>query len=214
VATIPSPKDPASEVAVAILLWCPPHKRNGSGLGPELLKDTWVLYKAGVLNAIRGYGISAFSRISDIYEGNVQRMFKESLVPRGFKPEECGFVQMTALNFDPELEAIVKGQGYARQLLQWRVEKHWEECKDLKSGTDGKMTPVILDTSTEQGVRAYRQLGFESVNQHILDTKVDKNGFKLSKGLSKQEKEEIAAEARKESILRVMIKMPPNASSS
>lgn len=209
IVTIPSPEDPSSELVGAILLWCPPYKRNASTFGLQFIKDLWILYKAGVVSAFRGYGIGGFQRVTDVFEENVNRMFKESLGPRGFKAEECGFVQMTAVNTDPEFDAVLKGKGFARQLLQWRIDRHWEECKDPKFGTNSKITPVILDTTTKQGINAYERLGFELINQYVPDTGTDKNGYRLKKDLSKDEKARLAAEAKEHCIMRIMIKMPP-----
>ncbi|KIW04483.1 uncharacterized protein PV09_04242 [Verruconis gallopava] len=209
VATIPSPKNPDDELVAAVLLWCPPFKRNASSFGLQFIKDLWTLYKADMFAVLRGYGISGFRRITDVFEENVQRMFKESLAPLGFKPEECGFVQMIAVNTDPEFDAELKGKGFARQLLQWRIDHHWKECKNVKTGTGGKMTPVILDTTTEQGITAYKRLRFELVNQYIPNTGTDKNGYKLDKNLDPEEKRRLAEEAMENCVMSIMVKMPP-----
>jgi hypothetical protein len=95
-------------------------------------------------------------------------------------------------------------------LFQWRMERHWAECKDLKAGTGGKVTPVILDTTTDQGIRSYESLGFEVVNRHVLDTGTDADGFKLKKGLSKEERRRLAAEAREKCVMTIMFKMHPD----
>lgn len=208
VATIPSPEDPNAELVAAILLWCPPYKRNAGTLGLQMIKEIWIMYQAGILSALRAYGIGGFMRISDVFEANLHRMFKEVLEPRGSKFEECGFVQMVAMNTDPQFDDALKGRGYARQLLQWRVDRHWEECKDPKTGTSGKITPVILDTTTDQGINAYKKLGFEVVNHKALDTGTDKNGFTIAKSLPKEERDRLTAEAKKHCVSTVMIKMP------
>lgn len=209
IATIPSPKDQSSELVAAILLFCPPYKRNASSFGVAFLKDLWIFYKANVLAVVKSYGIAGFQRITDVFEANVQRMFKESLTPLGFKPEECGFVQMIAMNTDPNFDEVLVGKGYARQLLQWRMDKHWADCRDVKTGTGGKLTPVILDTTTDQGIKSYEKLGFKLVNSFKPDTGTDKDGYELRKDLSKEEKQRLVAEAKETCVSSIMIKMPP-----
>ena len=164
------------------------------------------MYKAGILAALRAYGISGFMRVSDVYEAAVHRMFKEMLDPRGYRAEECGFVQMLAVNTDPAFDGALKGKGHARQLLQWRIDKHWKECSDLNGPTNGKVTPVILDTTTAQGIEAYKRLGFELISQQVIETGTDKDGFKFKRNLSKEEKDNLMAEARTHCVSSVMIK--------
>jgi GNAT superfamily N-acetyltransferase len=161
---------------------------------------------------LRGYGFRGFQRVTDVFEVNVARMFTEALGPRGYKAEECGFVQMVAVNTDPAFDDALKGKGFARELLRWRMERHWEECRDLKTGTKGRLTPVILDTTTEQGVRSYERLGFEVVGRFVPETGTDKDGYKISKKLGKDERVRLSKEAKEHTVMKVMIKMPPDIS--
>jgi hypothetical protein len=209
IVTIPSPAAPDIELVAAILLWCPPYKRNATAFGIQMIKETRILYNAGIISSVLvGYGIGGFHRVTDIYEACIHKMFKKALDRRGSKFEECGFVQMLAMNTEPEYDHVLKGKGLARQLLQWRIDRHWEECKDPATGTGGKLTPVILDTTTDQGIEAYKKLGFELGEQYHFDTGTDKDGFKLAKDMSKEERARLAAEAKERCFTAVMLKMP------
>jgi hypothetical protein len=82
----------------------------------------------------------------------------------------------------------------------------------LKTGTKGRLTPVILDTTTEQGVRSYERLGFEVVGRFVPETGTDKDGYKISKKLGKDERVRLSKEAKEHTVMKVMIKMPPDIS--
>jgi GNAT superfamily N-acetyltransferase len=185
---VPRSDNDLSEDYGAILLWLPPGKQGGSAF-----EELPLLYRSGFLKLTLPwhYGPGAVHRIDSVYEANVHSMFDATLKPRGIKEKECGFVQMLAVN--PKRA----GKGYASKLLQWRIDKHFEEFPDR---------PVILDTSTEQGVRTYERMGFELLDQKSVETNTDADGIRLSKGASDIEKEE----ARKICVQRVMLKMPPN----
>lgn len=78
-------------------------------------------------------------------------------------------------------------------MLEWAVERHrlsWP-------GVD-----VVLDTSTEEGVRSYRKLGFEVVGEKRVDTGTDRCGFWRREGLGEGEREE----ARNVCVQWVMVK--------
>lgn len=87
------------------------------------------------------------------------------------------------------------GNGYASTLLKWKCEQHFEEFRGV---------PVILDTTTEQGIRAYVRLGFEVLEERHVATGTDARGIALKKDAEDSVKEEAA----KICIQRVMMKMP------
>ena len=131
----------------------------------------------------------AARRIDDVFEANVKTMFKESLTPRGINDHDCGFVQMLAAN------PAYAGKAYASSLLKYQMEQHFLQIRD---------TPVVLDTTTEQGIKAYTRLGFELLAEKPVNTGTDAKGFRL-----KANADEAAREAaRKICVQRVMIKMP------
>ncbi|KAF2435973.1 hypothetical protein EJ08DRAFT_655677 [Tothia fuscella] len=171
----------------AILLWLPPGKQGGS-----IFTELPLLYQSGFLNLTLPwkYGPGAFHRTDSVYETNVREMFDATLKPRGFNPRECGFVQMLAAN------PVYAGKGYASKLLAWRIAKHFEEFPTV---------PVILDTSTEQGVRTYERMGFDLLDERNVDTGTDALGIKLAKGVD----ESVREEGRRTCVQRVMLRMPP-----
>jgi GNAT superfamily N-acetyltransferase len=184
---VPHSDDDSSEDYGAIILWLPPGKQGGS-----ILTELPLLYRAGFLNLTFPwrYGPGAFHRIEGIYEANIRAMFESTLTPRHIDPKACGFVQMVAAN--PKYA----GNGYASKLMQWRIEAHLREFPDR---------PVILDTSTEQGVRTYVKMGFELLDQMSVETGTDALGIKLKKHADDGVKEE----ARRICVQRVMLKIPP-----
>jgi GNAT superfamily N-acetyltransferase len=167
----------------AILLWLPPKKRVT--LPGSILK----LYTAGYFGAAKRYGLKSLYRVEGVFEGNVKAMFDDKVKSRGFDPADCGFVQLVAAN--PKFQ----GKGYANSLLKWQCERHFEEFKGV---------PVILDTTTERGIRSYVRLGFELLDQRKVTTGTDARGIKLKKDAE----ESIKQEADRICIQRVMIKMP------
>ena len=66
-------------------------------------------------------------------------------------------------------------------------------------------TPVWLDTSIDEGVRAYQAIGFQILGECEVDTGADAEGIKLRRGAS----EEMKKKARKRSRQWVMLRMPP-----
>lgn len=168
----------------AILLWLPPKRRFALPASVPKLATT------GFLRALTGYGLRCIYRIQVIFEGNVEQMFDATVKTKsGFYPADCGFVQMVAIN--PKFA----GKGYASALLKWKCEQHFQEFKGV---------PVILDTTTEQGIRAYERLGFELLDERKVITGTDANGFPLKEDAEESVKEEAARIC----IQRVMIKIP------
>ncbi|OAL39051.1 hypothetical protein AYO20_01802 [Fonsecaea nubica] len=171
----------------AILLWLPPHKR----MGPFELGKLWQSGFLGLMLPWH-YGPRGFYRIEFIFEENIRKMWTRTLPelqPRGFKEEECAFVQMIASN--PKYA----GKRYASALLRHQVEQHFAEFPDR---------PVILDTTTTQAIRAYERLGFKLLAETPVDTGTDATGMKLKSNAS----EEIRKEAKEVCIQRVMARVP------
>ncbi|QDS72787.1 hypothetical protein FKW77_005727 [Venturia effusa] len=168
----------------AIILWLPPKKRiKLPGSIPKLLTS-------GFVGAMIGYGLKSIYRVQAIFENNVEQMFNAHVKARsGFQPADCGFVQMLASN--PKFV----GRGYASALLDWKCEKHFEEFEGV---------PVILDTTTEQGIRAYFRLGFEVLEERPVATGTDARGITLKRDADESVKEEAA----KMCVQRVMMKIP------
>jgi GNAT superfamily N-acetyltransferase len=175
--------EPKTDDIGAILLWLPPKKRV------SLPRSIPKIYASGFLGALKSYGLNSLWRILGVFEANVEKMLNAQVKPRGFQPSECGFVQMLASN--PKYA----GKGYASALLKWQLQRHFEEFEGV---------PVILDTSTEQGVRAYLKLGFELLDQRKVATGTDARGIALKRDTEDSVKEE----ATKVCAQRVMIKMP------
>ena len=162
----------------AILLWLPPRKRLTIG-------KVSVLYRSGFLAAMRAYGVAGIHRVNFVFENNVARMFTEAKVDE----HECGFVQMTAVN--PEYG----GKGYASKLLEWKLRQHEIEHPG---------GAVVLDTTTEQGVRAYSRIGFKEIGKISVNTGTNAEGMKLPDGASKETK----AQSENACVQRVMIYRP------
>jgi len=173
-----------------ILLWNPPHKRL-----PTFPFDVPLLYKSGFLSLLSpaAYGPLGYHRISTVFEANIHSLLSTALPRYGIETEaDCGFVQMVAIN------PSFAGRRYARMLLQWRMEAHWEECGASRA-------PVILDTTTEEAVEVYEGLGFQVAGEKDVETGTDKMGIK-KQSLMEQER----VEARRRCRQRVMIALPPS----
>jgi GNAT superfamily N-acetyltransferase len=173
----------------AILMWFPPDVRPST--------SPLNLYRTGFLSLMLpwNYGLTGLYRVDMVFEANVKKMWEKTLPelsPKGLKEHECAFVQMLASN--PKFA----GKGYASALLKWGIEQHFLEFPDR---------PVILDTTTTQGIRAYERLGFKLLAETPVDTGTDKGGIKLKNGAS----EEVRKEAREICVQRVMAKLPESA---
>lgn len=94
-----------------------------------------------------------------------------------------------------------EGKAPARRLLDWAIERWWEK----ERGTGGRATPVWLDTSIDEGVRAYEEIRFEVLGECAVDTGADAEGIKLGSGAD----EEVREKARKRSRQWVMLRLPP-----
>jgi len=162
-----------------ILLWMPPSKRL-SGLG--LL----TLWQSGFFGLVApwNYGLTGLYRIEAVFEANTHAMFAKTLPEN---QRDCALVQMIAIN--PKYA----GKGYASALLKYRIEQHFKELPDR---------PVILDTSTVYGVRAYEKLGFKLLAQMPVDTGTDATGIKLKANPDS----EIVRLAKETCIQRVLVR--------
>jgi len=167
-----------------ILLWLPPEKRLG---GLDLL----TLWRSGFLALIApwNYGLTGLHRIQNVFEANVHAMFARTLPDLGVKERDCAFVQMLAIN--PKYA----GKGYASALLKYRVEQHFQQFPDR---------PVILDSTTVYGVRAYERLGFKLLAQTPVDTGTDAGGIKLKPNPDP----EVVRLAKETCIQRVLARLP------
>ncbi|OAP64432.1 hypothetical protein AYL99_00404 [Fonsecaea erecta] len=170
----------------AILLWLAPKKRMGTF-------DLLGLWQSGLLGMMLPwhYGVTGFYRIEFVFEENIRKMWARTLPdlpPRGFQEGDCAFVQMIASN--PQYA----GKGYASALMAYQIEQHFAAFPN---------TPVLLDTTTHQAIRAYERLGFKLLAEVPVDTGTDARGIKLKADAS----EEIRKEAKEVCIQRVMAKL-------
>lgn len=94
-----------------------------------------------------------------------------------------------------------KGKAPARRLLNWAIRRWWEKEKEA----GGRTTPVWLDTSIDEAVRAYEEIGFEILGECAVDTGADAEGIMLESGAD----EEVREKARKRSRMWVMLRLPP-----
>lgn len=191
VAEVPSSEDDAGDSSKtdigAILLWFPPNVRISA-------LDLLTLYRSGFVALMMPwhYGLTGVYRIELVFEKNIHNMWAKTLPnlpPHGFKEQDCGFVQMIASN--PKCA----GKRYASELLEHQCRKHFAEYPDR---------PVILDTTTMQGVRAYERLGFKLLAEVPTNAGTDAKGIRLRSNASEQVKKE----ATETCIQRVMAKLP------
>lgn len=160
----------------AILLWLPPHRRLS-------ISKLATLYQSGFLSTMLSYGLAGIHRVNFVFEGNVDKMFAQA----GVRAEEYGFVQMLAAN------PTHQGNGSASRLLAWQMARHHAEHADVG---------VVLDTTTEAGVRAYKRLGFEEIGSMPVRAGTDSMGFLLRADAT----EEAKIVAEKGCVQRVMIR--------
>ena len=180
-AIAPDPPADACPIA-AILMWLPPKARWGPF-------DFKVVWGSSFTGAFQKLGFKGFYRANFVFEANVEAMFATTDKQFGVNAKDCGFVQMVATN------PPYAGKGYASALLARQIGLHEAEFPSV---------PTILDTTTEQGIRAYERLGFKTFGEKKVNTGTDKEGIRLKKGASK----EVMDEAEKVCIQRVMIKIP------
>lgn len=171
----------------AILLWLPPSKRLGA-------LDLITLWRSGFLSLLLPwhYGLTGMYRIQMVFEENVHSMFAKTLpevLPSGLKDSDCAFIQMIASN--PKYA----GKRYASGLFKYQMEQHFAQYPDR---------PVILDTTTTQGIRAYERLGFKLLAEVPVETGTDAQGIRLKSDAS----EEIKRQAKETCIQRVLVKLP------
>jgi hypothetical protein len=137
-------------------------------------------------------------RVAVTYEGNVGWMISEGLKARNVAGgDEANLVMCHGCVRNPQWE----GKAPARRLLDWTIERWWER----ERGAGGRATPVWLDTSIDEGVRAYEAIGFEVLGECAADTGADAEGIKLGSGAD----EELREKARKRSRQWVMLRLPP-----
>lgn len=98
---------------------------------------------------------------------------------------------------NPEWE----GRGPGRRLLDWAVQQWWER----ERARGERPTPVWLDTSIDEAVRAYEEIGFEVLGEVGVETGCDAVGIKLKAGASEEERKK----ARERSRQWVMLRVPP-----
>lgn len=174
----------------AIMMWLPPHVREGTFGVFHILRSGFLS-----LTLPWRYGLTGAYRITSVFEAHVKSMFEKTLKdipPSGYQEEECGFVQMIAAN------PAHAGKGYASALLKHQIDQHFVQFPDK---------PVILDTTTQQGLRAYLKLGFELLAETPVNTGTDAGGIRL-----KANADEATRRLAKETcIQRIMIKVPPGA---
>ena len=137
-------------------------------------------------------------RVIVTFEGNVERMISQGLGSRNVaKGDERNLVMCHGCVRNPQWE----GKAPARRLLDWAIQRWWEREK----AAGGRPTPVWLDTSIDEGVRAYEEIGFEALGSCEVDTGADYEGIKL--GLEADE--EKMEKARRRSRQWVMLRLPP-----
>ena len=94
-----------------------------------------------------------------------------------------------------------EGKAPARRLFDWAIRRWWTREREAGRAP----TPVWLDTSIEEGVRAYEEIGFEILGECTVETGADVNGIKLEP----EPTEEAKDKARKRSRQWVMLRLPP-----
>ena len=132
------------------------------------------------------------------FEGNVGRMISEGLKGQNVgEGDEGNLVMCHGCVRNPQWE----GKAPARRLLDWAIKRWWKVEKEA----GGSPTPVWLDTTIDEGVRAYETVGFEVLRDCAVDTGADAKGIKMEPGSNEEAKEK----ARKRSRQWVMLRMPP-----
>ena len=144
------------------------------------------------------FGLRGFLRIVLTFEGNVERMIGKALKERGIADgKQVNLLFTQGCVRDPEWKG---GKGPARILFDWAVRRWWQRQRE-----EGKvLTPVWLDTTTDEGVRAYEEIGFEVVGECMTAVDTDGTGIQLKSDADEKVKEE----GRKAAKQRVMLRLP------
>ncbi|CAF9918075.1 MAG: hypothetical protein HETSPECPRED_003659 [Heterodermia speciosa] len=181
---------PSNDIAAVVLL-LPPHARPSWA-------DPLIAWRTGLLPALLGLGARGMYRVCVTFEGNVERMIAKGLQARNVaEGKQVNLLMCHGCVRNPEWT----GEKPARRLLEWTIERWWEG----EEGKGGRPTPVWLDTSVEEGVRAYEEIGFEVLGEMGVDTGCDVEGVRLRAEDTGEDREK----ARKRSRQWVMLKMPP-----
>lgn len=144
-----------------------------------------------------GFGMRGMWRVAVTFEGNVERMISEGLKAQNVAGgDEGNLVKVLGCVRNPQWE----GKGSARRLLDWAIQRWWKREKEA----GGRPTPVWLDTSIDEGVRAYEAIGFKVLGECAVDTGADVNGIKLEP----QSSEEVKEKAKNRSRQWAMLRMP------
>ena len=188
----PGTSSPSPIAAVCLVL--PPHARPSWG---ELL----LALRVGLLQSLFGLSLRGMWRVLYTFEGNVGRMIAKGLKDLGIADgRQERLLMCNGCVRNPEWE----GKAPARRLLDWTIQRRWEEQR-ARDGGKGEMIPVWLDTTTDDGVRAYEEIGFKVVGECMVETGTDKKGILLGKNATEEEREE----GRKVAKQRVLVRVPP-----
>ncbi|KAL8799651.1 MAG: hypothetical protein Q9182_005721 [Xanthomendoza sp. 2 TL-2023] len=186
----PFTASPSNSIAAVVLL-LPPHAR------PSWFEPL-IAWRTGLLPGLFGLGLRGVWRVLVTFEGNVERMITEGLKARKVAGgDQANLVMCHGCVRNPQWE----GKAPGRRLLNWAIEQWWER----QSVAGESRTPVWLDTSIDEGVRAYQEIGFKVLGERAVDTGADYNGIKFKPRATEEAKEK----ARKRSRQWVMLKMPP-----
>ncbi|KAL8720951.1 MAG: hypothetical protein Q9225_002278 [Loekoesia sp. 1 TL-2023] len=181
---------PSNSIAAVVLL-LPPHAR------PSWFEPL-TAWRSGLLPSLLGLGLRGMWRVIVTFEGNIGRMISAGLKARNVaEGHEGNLVMCHGCVRNPQWE----GRAPARRLLDWEIKRWWKREKEA----GGSPTPVWLDTTIDEGVRAYEAVGFELLGECAVDTGADAMGIRLGLEANEETKEE----ARKRSRQRVMLRMPP-----
>ncbi|KAL8852143.1 MAG: hypothetical protein Q9221_002966 [Calogaya cf. arnoldii] len=181
---------PCNSIAAVVLL-LPPHAR------PSWFEPL-IAWRSGLWPALFGLGLRGIWRVIATFEANVERMITEGLKARNVAGGDQGnLVMCHGCVRNPQWE----GKAPARRLFDWGIQRWWK--REREAG--GSPTPVWLDTSIDEGVRAYKAIGFEVLGECAVDTGADAKGIKLAP----ESTEDVKDKARKRSRQWVMLRMPP-----
>ncbi|KAL8672748.1 MAG: hypothetical protein Q9168_002802 [Polycauliona sp. 1 TL-2023] len=192
-----SPQDPQlfttspSDSIAAVVLLLPPHAR------PSWFEPL-IAWRTGLLAALFGLGLRGVWRVAVTFEGNVEQMISRGLKARKVaRGDQRNLVMCHGCVRNPQWE----GQAPARRLFDWAIQRWWQRERDA----GGVPTPIWLDTSIDEGVRAYEAIGFEVLGECAVETGANVRGIKLEPDSAEQAKDE----ARKRSRQWVMLRLPP-----